>query len=304
MLCGDDRHLPLEDAPRLIFDGRCSTVVRCRACGLCYTSPRPSAETIHRFYEGYEPHQHCGLTPSRRRHLAGGLDLDRLKFWHLSHPQRYGLPRRGQGRLLDFGCGGGEFLELMHLRGWRVLGLDACGSVIERIRGELKFPALAGTLPHAEIPPEGFDLVTMWQALEHVHQPIEVLRQAWRALAPGGKLVVGVPNLAGAPRRWFRAAWCGWRLPHHLTHFTPATLRQMVERAGFQTERVWLPPNAAWLRESAETALRLEPEAAWRRWLTSRFVARRVVSYLYLTRQSDEMVLTAIKRTDGQRSDS
>ena len=259
-------------APRFAFEGRCSTVVCCRDCGLCFTSPRPTAETIGRFYEEYEPHQHCGLTASRRRHLAGGFDLDRLKFWHLWHPKRFGLPRHGQGRLLDFGCGAGEFLELMHLRGWRVLGLDACEAAVERIRGELNLPALAGN-PAAPGDPAGG--IRPGDDVAGVGARSSAGGRAAAgvaALAPGGRLVVGVPNLCGAPAAGSSGAWCGWRLPHHLTHFSPATLKQMVAKAGFQTERVWRPPNAAWLGESAETARRLDPEVGWRRWLAGRFV--------------------------------
>jgi SAM-dependent methyltransferase len=292
-LCGGTRWAGVEDAAGLATGaGRCS-VVQCHACSLCVTNPRPTAETIGQFYGGYPPHQRCGLTPARRRKATSRLDA--LRFWRTRDPQRHGVPWHGQGRLLDFGCGAGAFLELMHLKGWQVMGLDTRDDVVDRIRAELRLPALAGTLPHPQLAPESFDVVTLWHSLEHVHHPIEVLREVWRLLAPGGRILVAVPNIRSGPRRWFGPAWRGWSLPHHLIHFTPDTLRRMVETAGFQIECVRLPRNASWLRQSAEAARQGPGRQGWRRWLTWRFLARQAANYAYWTGQSDEVLLTAVK---------
>ena len=173
------------------------------------------------------------------------------------------------------------------------MGLDMCPDIVRRIRQELRIPALVGTLPHPELPEEGFDVITMWHSLEHVHRPTEVLRQVWRLLAPGGQLIVGVPNMASAPRRWFGARWYAWDLPRHLTHFTPETLKQMVERAGFQTCRMQPLRNSSWTRDAAEIVRAYRND--WRRLLAYRFFARQVTKYLVWTGQSDEIMLTAVK---------
>jgi SAM-dependent methyltransferase len=216
-------------------------------------------------------------------------------MWHTRHLRRDGVPWHGQGRLLDFGCGGGAYLELMGLQGWKVLGLDQCPSIIERIRAELDLPALVGSLPHPEVRPGSFDVVTMWHSLEHVHQPLAILRAAWDALVPGGKLVVGVPNMGSPPCRWFGPAWIGWDLPRHLTHFTPESLSQVVEAIGFHVERVHLPANPFWLRISAESASRQATCSRWVRCLKNHFLSRQVATYLDWRRQSDELILTASK---------
>jgi 2-polyprenyl-3-methyl-5-hydroxy-6-metoxy-1,4-benzoquinol methylase len=293
LLCGGGRWRPVDGAASLVVEGTRSGVVRCLDCGLAFTNPRPSPGTIHRFYSDYEPHQTCGLTPSRRRHV--GSPWQKLKFWEPYSAQRHGLPWHGRGRLLDFGCGAGAFMEMMHLRGWQVLGLDVCPAIIARIRSELSLPALAGSLPHEGLSPESFDVVTMWHALEHVHQPREVLEQVRRLLVPGGKLVLGVPNMHSAMCRWFGPAWYGWSMPHHLTHFTPATLLRMVERAGFHVEKLRMVRNPAWIPGSLETARRQQRPLGWRRWLGKRFIARQVATWLYWTRQADEIALTAVR---------
>src|SRR5262249_34256030 len=138
--------------------------------------------------------------------------------------ERRVLPWHGNGRLLDFGCGGGSFLERMHKQGWSRVGLDTSEAAVRSIRSELGLAAPVGTLPHPELAPESFDVITMWHALEHVHAPLDVLREAHRLLAPGGRLLVAVPNIASWPFRWFGRDWFGLDLPRHLTHFEPETL--------------------------------------------------------------------------------
>ena len=148
----------------------------------------------------------------------------------------------------------GVFLLRMHNRGWQVVGLDLSAKVVQYVREELKLPALVGTLPNPVLPPGSFDLVTLWHSLEHVHRPLEVLCEVHNLLAQGGKVLVAVPNIDSAPFHWFGSAWYGLDLPRHLTHFTPATLRKMLDRAGFQFEAMQMARHSYWLRQSAQLA--------------------------------------------------
>src|SRR5262249_4902570 len=202
-------------------------------------------------------------------------------------------PWHGRGRLLDFGCGGGSFLQRMHRQGWRVLGLDTSALTVDTIRRHLNLPALAGTLPHPDLRPGAFDVITMWHALEHVHAPLAGLREAHRLLAPGGKLLVAVPNIDSLPFRWFGSAWFGLDLPRHLTHFTPGTLQLMLERAGFVAGPVRMVRHSKWLRASAQLAQRNARRPYWQRWLKTKPTSRLATWYSYLTQQSDCMLVTA-----------
>jgi len=75
--------------------------------------------------------------------------------------------------------------------------------------------------------------VLMRSFLEHEHKPIELLTHAERVLQPGGIAIIKVPNFASINRRVMGSRWCGFRFPGHVNHFTPASLRAMVEDAGF-----------------------------------------------------------------------
>src|SRR5262249_10576488 len=158
---------------------------------------------------------------------------------------------------LDFGCGGGSYLRRMHGAGWQVVGLDVSAAAVERVRTDLGLPALAGTLPHPLLEPAGFDVVTMWHSLEHVHDPPAVLREGRRLLVPGGRLLVAVPNIDSLAFRWFGPAWYALDLPRHLTHFTPRTLTLMLQQAGFRPGPVRMVGHSHWVRSSAKLACRL-----------------------------------------------
>jgi 2-polyprenyl-3-methyl-5-hydroxy-6-metoxy-1,4-benzoquinol methylase len=207
--------------------------------------------------------------------------------------ERPTLALHGKGRLLDFGCGGGSFLERMRRQGWQATGVDTSGSVVARIRDEMSIPALWGSLPHPALRPCSFDVITMWHSLGHVHEPLDVLREAHRLLVPGGKLLVAVPNIDSLPFRCFGHVWYGLDLPRHLTHFAPWTLYLMLHKAGFKIGPIHMVRHSGWLRRSARMACQW-PEATTRhRLLARKLISRLTTWYCYLTQQSDSMMVIA-----------
>src|SRR5262249_45937238 len=140
-----------------------------------------------------------------------------------------------------------------------------------------------------------FDLITLRQALEHIHDPLSLLREVHRLLAPAGKLIVSVPNIDSWPFRWFGANWFGLDLPRHLTHFTPRTLRLMAERAGFWALKLDRAGHGKWTRVSAETACAEPAAPLWQRLLALRPVARLAAEIAVWLRRSDCLVLVAEK---------
>ena len=191
-------------------------VVRCRGCRLVYVNPRPTKQEIHQYYppEFYE----VGLTAEE---VYGNLEWQlRLKYGYVED--------LAPGRLLDVGCDKGEFMFYMQQRGWAVKGIDFS----TKPPNVFGLDILYGDLDEATFPPESFDLVTMWAVLEHVYQPVWMLRTIGRILRPGGKLVVAVTNFRSAPARFMRHD----DIPRHTTMFTKQTLREMLRHAGISLE--------------------------------------------------------------------
>src|ERR1017187_678578 len=197
-LCGSTSYAPLLEAADRI-GGMRFLLVKCARCGLCFTNPRPDLVSIDQFYPvDYQCHRRV-----RETHRCLPRCVSRT------------LQPFGQARMLDFGCGAGDFMRRTAALGWHVTGLDSAPAAIARIHD---LPAHVGTLPHPLWNEPCFEAITMWQSLEHTHQPLEVLRAAHRLLTTGGKLLVAVPNFDSFASRWFGADWYGLDVPRHLTH--------------------------------------------------------------------------------------
>lgn len=281
LLCGQRRWQTLVEAPDIQGGtGLWFAVVQCLECGLCFTNPRPTASCLEYFYPpDYKPHQSKAKQPSRS--------------WLGLRRQRTCIPWHGAGRLLDFGCGGGDFLCCMRNAGWQVTGIDASLSTVRRLTAERGLHVLHGTLPHPDLKPGSFDVVTMWHSLEHVPDPRNVLMEARRLLTPTGKLYVAVPNIDSLAFRMFGPHWFALDLPRHLVHFSPLTLQFLLEQAGFHVESVRMLRRSAWIRHSARLAAR-HPEATWQhRLLRGRLWSRVVAFYSCVTGQSDCMTAVA-----------
>jgi len=288
-LCGGKQRRAVLEAPdpHPGGPGLWFAVVECGDCGLHYTCPRPDEASIAAFYPmDYRPHR------SRGREFARP---NAPLAWLRGRPcvERRTLPWHGHGRLLDFGCGGGSFLDRMHRQGWSVTGVDVAPAAIEMVKSAVGVRALQGTLPHPDLEPASFDVITMWHSLEHAHRPLSVLRAARQLLAPSGKLLIAVPNLAGWPFRWFGPSWFGLDLPRHLCHFTPTTLKLMLAEAGFPGAAVRMIRHSDWLRSSAKLACARPHVTAWQRGLTLKPLARLAAWSCYLFGRSDCMLATA-----------
>jgi 2-polyprenyl-3-methyl-5-hydroxy-6-metoxy-1,4-benzoquinol methylase len=255
-------------------------LVRCQICGLGYQNPRPDLASIGRFYpRDYE----CYQAPesdevgrwARLRLRAERMVLSRYygnpppitswfeklfafvaRLWvRPNHVALTAIPYVGEGRLLDFGCGSGWYAHRMRERGWTVSGMDFSKHAARKARTRFGIDVLVGTLPHPEVKPESYDVITMGQVLEHVHRPERVIEAAAKALRPGGYLVISVPNLDSWGFRFFGQDWWPLDLPRHLIHFTPATLRRFVEASGLEVMDLRLLGRTSWMCRSFNFAI-------------------------------------------------
>jgi SAM-dependent methyltransferase len=280
LLCGGERRTPVIEAPDPTpgGPGLRFAVVRCDECGLHFTSPRPNEETIGQFYQPtYGPFRR----PRDKDHTA--------RFRRLATA----LGRTAPGQLLDFGCGSGALLAWAARQGWSVTGLDVSDAAVDAVRSGLGVRVHQGTLPHRALMPGSFDVITMWHALEHVHDPLGILVAARRLLAPGGRLVIAVPNMDSTAYRWFGHLWFGLDLPRHLTHFSPVMLRRMLERAGFHGVKVQFDRHSDWLRSSAQRSVKRGSAPVWQRMLIRKPIAKLTAWAIHVAGRSDGLLAVA-----------
>lgn len=213
------------------------SVVQCKTCGLMRTHPRPTEETISFYYpEGYGPYLGTVIPAGSREKDSDSLVRKAIKGIFQFNTGR--IPDMPPGRMLEIGCASGSFLAHMADRGWDVSGIELSRSAAQRAR-RLGYSVHCGSISSAPDPAERYDLIVGWMVFEHLHHPLQELERFRRWLNDDGVLVLSVPNAGSFEFRWFKDAWFALQMPTHLYHYTPETIRMVLERGGFILTRLF-----------------------------------------------------------------
>lgn len=236
------------------------SIHRCERCRSFYLDPRPDADSLPAAYLDYLTHNVGEVEPfftssaigwalvrdylswrfglrSNMKSMYGGRWLFRLvEPWRLKldrfgrHLTRHEFP--DPGRLLDVGCGNGDFLRLARAMGWQAEGCDPDPKVANLCcsRG---FNVRTGGVETYSSEASAFDAVTLNQVIEHVLAPQELLAMCYRLLKPGGMLWLGFPNPEAMGARVFGAAWSGFHPPYHLCLPTRDVMYGWLKTVGF-----------------------------------------------------------------------
>jgi SAM-dependent methyltransferase len=257
-LCGAERREPLyANLTDLVcgLPGRFG-LVRCARCRLVYLCPRPAVSQLAAYYPddyGLWVEGGAGGQPQTRSYRLLSMvarGLYRLRFGD----EAITLPPFGRGRMLDVGCGTGDFLAAMATLGWDTHGVEIRARAVQVARARLGAERIwHGTLETLDESLVELDLITMLHVLEHVPNPGALLAQARRRLAPSGRLKVIVPDGSGLEARLFGRFWLGLDVPRHLAVFTPPTLRRALDQAGLVIESC----RPQYLPDSGYRSLRL-----------------------------------------------
>ena len=266
--CGADEPRPI-GAPRASAEARAAApgweqmrVVRCARCGFYYVDPMPfwSDDALQALYGAEYFVQESPWWHRQRTEVNPRTRLEAIA--------RYG--GISGGRLLDIGCGQGYVLEHALQRGWEAWGLEPAQVWAHETAARLGVQIWAKRVEEATIPEASCDVAFSDSVIEHLPEPLAMMRLARRVLRPGGLFFLVTPNaealvnhfrhvffrLAGSPRAPFIEPLSN---PYHIVGFTPHSLRVLAERAGFRVRRMWVRHGLeSWRKERGWASSRLK----------------------------------------------
>ncbi len=190
-------------------------IVECISCGFKFTNPRPEAEKLGAYYksEEYVAHSNTnkGFINSVYQLVRKYTLLKKLKLISEFYKT---------GKILDIGCGTGEFLKTFNDAKWDTLGIEPSADV-RKIVIENNGLDVRDEEEIKNLETESFDVITMWHVLEHVPQLNDRIEDLKRLLKPKGILVIAVPNCNSLDAKIYAENWAAFDVPRHLYHFNP-----------------------------------------------------------------------------------
>ncbi len=211
--------------------------VRCKGCNLRYMSPRLSNEKLQKVYEttyqpnkDYEGRIHDMSTAQERQRKRRDMEIE-IKST---------LRHKKGGRVLDVGCGAGIYLEALPDT-WEKFGVDRASWAAEHTQKILNIPVIFREIEDVQFPDEYFDVINMTYVIEHLRNPIKMLRQLNKWLKKEGLFMLSAPNFGSACARVFREFYRLVDPCQHLYMFTPQTLKKALIHSGFKVKKIYLP---------------------------------------------------------------
>lgn len=213
--------------------GRHPQIVQCRYCGYVYANPRWQGDDLLDAYQAVEDEAYVRERQGRELTFAR----------HLAALEEVVGPPAGR-RLLDVGAYIGVFVEVAHASGWDACGVEPSEWAVcaARRRG---LPIVQGTQDSPELNGHTFDVITMWDVIEHVNDPAAELARAYELLKPGGWLAVHTMDVDSLFARLMGRRW-PWLMDMHIHYFNRRTLAQMLRKQRFEV--VWVGAQGRYLR--------------------------------------------------------
>ena len=205
--------------------GSSLSIKECLNCGLAWQFPRfrTAAESVKILSRRYEEQEQGSYCDPQKRRAVSGVELEFLESFV-----------EAPGKLLDIGAGDGTFVAQAAAHGWDCIGLDPAARQNPELRpsGPGSFTLIEGTLKDLD-PAQRFDAITMWDVIEHLDDPADVLTNALPFLKDTGILIVETGNYQSVDRIVSGADWWAY-MADHRWYFAPPTVHQLLKKFGLE----------------------------------------------------------------------
>ncbi|MBU3947293.1 MAG: class I SAM-dependent methyltransferase [Proteobacteria bacterium] len=210
--------------------GEIFNLVQCDGCDLYCLYPAPDEVTLLRYYDT----EYYGASPLK---FAGPI-ARAIAILQNQRAKRVAKFVRQGGKILDIGCGNGRFLKEMKRQGYSVEGTELTKASALRVSKEADLLIHIGDLLSLELAERSYDAVTFWHVIEHVRNPLEILRKVNILLKDNGILFLSLPNQDSWQAKAFGKYWFHIDPPRHLFGFGTISLISLLEKCGFSVECV------------------------------------------------------------------
>jgi SAM-dependent methyltransferase len=201
-----------------------TTLSRCSQCGFLFDAGH-SAEELQELYgdDYFEAYSGGGdyAEAEEQRRTEARKRIEWLKQYKQS------------GSVFEVGAASGFFLDEARKAGYEVAGVEPAPGVAEYARERFSLDVKTGFLEDADLPAAGYDAICAFHVLEHIHDPLEVLKDIRRSIKDDGVLLLEIPNIESVMAKKRGADWMHLRLPHHVGFYSPEQLGGLLKDAGF-----------------------------------------------------------------------
>ena len=210
-------------------------LVQCANCGLVFVAEQADPQELYALYgETYFQNAESAEV-GYTNYIADEGNIRQTARKRFAHIERFAT----KGRMIDIGCAMGFFVDEASKRGWQVEGLDISQFATEYVQKNFGHQAHYGSLLEVDLPKGAYELVTMWDVIEHVPDPQAYLMRVAELLKTGGVVELATPDVGSLPAQLTGKQWIGYKLSdEHVYYFSVKTLSAMLDKAGFDVLHV------------------------------------------------------------------
>ena len=217
-----------------LVTGESFDIVECEACSIRTTTPFPDKKIIGNYYSSDDYISHDDKVSGIFDSIYG-----LVRTYQLNKKKKFigKYFNKSNGKILDIGCGAGDFLQYMKENHWNINGVDTSNKARKIANKKLNIKVMD---PKDWINnKEKYDVITCWHSLEHVHEPWVYLDKIKKSLTLDGFLIVALPNYQSTDAKIYKEFWAAYDTPRHLYHFTIKSMNKTIKPHGLNIESIY-----------------------------------------------------------------